>query len=106
MSILPPRRSSGRRSSHHVAHLGGALPITSPIWAETRHDGRVSVPTVVLLHGQPDSSASFWSLTRELRPRLPSGVRVVAPDRPGYGANPLPAPDYAGPVRWLRRWLR
>jgi pimeloyl-ACP methyl ester carboxylesterase len=65
----------------------------------------VSVPTVVLLHGQPDSSASFWSLTRELRPRLPSGVRVVAPDRPGYGANPLPATDYAGNVRWLRRWL-
>ncbi len=61
-------------------------------------------PTIVLLHGQPDSSASFWTLRRELRQRLP-GVRVLAPDRPGYGANPLPATGYAGNVHWLRRWL-
>ena len=62
-------------------------------------------PTIVLLHGQPDSSASFWSLRRELRVRLASGIRVLAPDRPGYGANQLPALDFAGNVRWLRRWL-
>jgi len=59
----------------------------------------------VLLHGQPDSSASFWALRRELRQRLPAGVQVWAPDRPGYGANPAPATDFAGNVRWLRRWL-
>lgn len=63
------------------------------------------VPTLVLLHGQPDSSASFWSLRRELAARLPAAVRIVAPDRPGYGANPAPATDFAGNVRWLRRWL-
>ncbi|MDQ2959181.1 MAG: alpha/beta fold hydrolase, partial [Actinomycetota bacterium] len=62
-------------------------------------------PTIVLLHGQPDSSASFWALRRALRQLLPAGTRVLAPDRPGYGANPAPATDYAGNVRWLRGWL-
>lgn len=65
----------------------------------------MTTPTIVLLHGQPDSSASFWRLRRELATRLPSGVRVLAPDRPGYGANPLPARDYAGNADWLRGWL-
>ena len=65
----------------------------------------VPTPTIVLLHGQPDSSASFWPLRRELLRRLPEGVRVLAPDRPGYGANPLPATGYPGNVRWLHGWL-
>jgi pimeloyl-ACP methyl ester carboxylesterase len=65
----------------------------------------VASPTIVLLHGQPDSSASFWALRRALAKRLPPRVRVLAPDRPGYGANPAPATDYAGNVRWLRGWL-
>ena len=61
-------------------------------------------PTIVLLHGQPDSSASFLRLRRALRERLPA-VRVLAPDRPGYGANPLPARNFAGNVDWLLDWL-
>lgn len=65
----------------------------------------VPTPTIVLLHGQPDSSASFWPLRRELLRRLPDGVRVLAPDRPGYGANPWPATGYPGNVRWLHGWL-
>jgi pimeloyl-ACP methyl ester carboxylesterase len=65
----------------------------------------VRTPTIVLLHGQPDTSASFWPLRRQLLDRLPVGVRVLVPDRPGYGANPLPATGYAGNVRWLRSWL-
>ena len=65
----------------------------------------VPTPTIVLLHGQPDSSASFWPLRRELLNRLPAGVRVLLPDRPGYGANPLPATGYAGNVDWLQDWL-
>lgn len=65
----------------------------------------MTVPTIVLLHGQPDSSASFWPLRRELRKHLRPGVRIVAPDRPGYGANPLPATSFAGNVDWLRQWL-
>jgi pimeloyl-ACP methyl ester carboxylesterase len=65
----------------------------------------VPTPTIVLLHGQPGSSASFWPLRRELLLQLPAGVRVLAPDRPGYGANPLPATGYQGNVRWLQDWL-
>lgn len=61
-------------------------------------------PTIVLLHGQPDSSASFQRLRHGLRQRLPE-IRVLAPDRPGYGANPLPARDFAGNVGWLLDWL-
>jgi pimeloyl-ACP methyl ester carboxylesterase len=59
----------------------------------------------VLLHGQPDSSASFWALRRSLRARVPPDVRIGAPDRPGYGANRLPATDFEGNVRWLNSWL-
>lgn len=58
-----------------------------------------------MLHGQPDSSASFWALRRALRQRLNGDVRIGLPDRPGYGANLLPATDFAGNVRWLRGWL-
>ncbi len=63
-------------------------------------------PTVVLLHGQPDSSASLLSLRRGLLDRLGSQVRVWAPDRPGYGVNPLPATDFHGNVTWLQGWLK
>jgi pimeloyl-ACP methyl ester carboxylesterase len=38
---------------------------------------------VVLLHGQPGSGADW----RQLADRLPAGLRVVALDRPGYGAS-------------------
>jgi pimeloyl-ACP methyl ester carboxylesterase len=86
--IVPPLRACRRRRQDTM-----------------RHHDQVPVPTIVLLHGQPDSSASFWPLRHELRSRLQAGVRVVAPDRPGYGANMLAATDYAGNVRWLRRWL-
>jgi pimeloyl-ACP methyl ester carboxylesterase len=65
----------------------------------------VLTPTIVLLHGQPDCSASLWPLRRELLRRLPAGIRVLAPDRPGYGANPLPATGLAGNVVWLQGWL-
>ncbi|HTZ45726.1 MAG TPA: alpha/beta hydrolase [Jatrophihabitans sp.] len=64
----------------------------------------MSTPTIVLLHGQPDTSASFQPLRRRLREQLP-GVRVLTPDRPGYGANPRPALGYAGNVEWLLGWL-
>jgi pimeloyl-ACP methyl ester carboxylesterase len=65
----------------------------------------MTTPTIVMLHGQPDSSASFWGLRRALQAALP-GVRVLAPDRPGYGANVLSARDYAGNVRWLFELLQ
>jgi len=40
-------------------------------------------PPVLLLHGQPGSGAS-WDLVTDL---LSDGFRVIAPDRPGYGAT-------------------
>jgi 3-oxoadipate enol-lactonase len=50
---------------------------------------------LILLHGQP-GLGSDW---RRLTARLPSGIRTLAPDRPGYGANPRPAGDLADGVR-------
>jgi pimeloyl-ACP methyl ester carboxylesterase len=46
---------------------------------------------VVLLHGQPGSGADW----QQVVDRLPSGLRVVAPDRPGYGASRQPAGGFA-----------
>jgi pimeloyl-ACP methyl ester carboxylesterase len=37
----------------------------------------------VLLHGQPGSGADW----RQVADRLPPGLQVMAPDRPGYGAS-------------------
>jgi pimeloyl-ACP methyl ester carboxylesterase len=57
-------------------------------------------PTAVLLHGQPATRASWWPVKRLL-----AGVRVLDPDRPGYGRNQAPATDFAGNVAWLMRLL-
>ncbi len=40
-------------------------------------------PTVLLLHGQPGSGSSWDPVTERLVDRF----RVLAPDRPGYGAT-------------------
>jgi pimeloyl-ACP methyl ester carboxylesterase len=45
---------------------------------------RGSGPSVVLLHGQPGTGASWDPVSRLLE----SEYRVLAPDRPGYGATP------------------
>jgi pimeloyl-ACP methyl ester carboxylesterase len=96
--MVPPRSPAGGSSQGEIGRRDQRNPAL-------RHDGDVPTPTIVLLHGQPDSSASFWPLRRELLLRLPAGVRVLAPDRPGYGANPLPAAGFPGNVRWLADWL-
>lgn len=49
-------------------------------------------PTVVILHGQPGSAVDSVRLRRA----LPSSVDVLAPDRPGYGANPSPPTGFFG----------
>jgi pimeloyl-ACP methyl ester carboxylesterase len=46
---------------------------------------------VVLLHGQP-GSRSDWQQLSDL---LPGDMRVLALDRPGYGASPYPAGGFA-----------
>jgi pimeloyl-ACP methyl ester carboxylesterase len=57
---------------------------TQPVVALDEGEG----PAVVLLHGQP-GTGDDWSLVTTRLPRL--GVRVIAPDRPGYGRTAGPA---------------
>jgi pimeloyl-ACP methyl ester carboxylesterase len=57
----------------------------------------VSGRWVVLLHGQPGSGADW----RHVAERLPRGLSVLAPDRPGYGASQRPAGGFAAGARAL-----
>lgn len=61
--------------------------------------GRAMTTTapVVLLHGQPGDH-SAWSGVLE---RLPSSVRALAWDRPGYGGNECPAGTLEDNAVWL-----
>ena len=52
---------------------------------------------VVFVHGQPGTGADF----AEVAALLPRGTNVLAPDRPGYGTNPLTARGAADNARWL-----
>jgi pimeloyl-ACP methyl ester carboxylesterase len=63
-------------------------------------------PVIVLLHGQPDISVSFWPLRAALHARLGHSVQVIVPDRPGYGANLRASTDFAGNAEWLEGILR
>jgi pimeloyl-ACP methyl ester carboxylesterase len=53
--------------------------------------------TVVFLHGQPGTSGD----SLRLRGALPPWLYLVAPDRPGYGANPKPATGFFGNARFV-----
>ncbi len=55
----------------------------------------VSERWVVLLHGQPGSGADW----QQVADRLPDTLGVLAPDRPGYGANTQPAWGFAAGAR-------
>lgn len=53
-----------------------------------REYGDPGGPPVVAVHGSPDSSA-IWALFNDAATRC--GLRVIAPDRPGFGGStPLP----------------
>lgn len=52
--------------------------------------GSRKLPTLVLLHGFPSSSAQF----RDLAPLLSEQFHIIAPDFPGYGLTTAPA-DFA-----------
>src|SRR5258705_13064439 len=52
---------------------------------------------VVLLHGQPGSGADW----KQVEARLPPGLNVLAPDRPGYGASRRSAGGFAAGARAL-----
>jgi pimeloyl-ACP methyl ester carboxylesterase len=71
---------------------GGAASAVSPGTADA---GEPCCHDVVLLHGQPGSADDWQSVVA----RLPSGLRVIAADRPGYGSNPLPAAGFAANAR-------
>ena len=55
----------------------------------------VSERWVVLLHGQPGSGADW----QQVADRLPDGLGVLAPDRPGYGASPRRAGGFTAGAR-------
>ena len=57
--------------------------------------------SVVLLHGQPGTGSDWDSVVHALPPRL----RTLAPDRPGYRANPLPPGTFRENAEWLVREL-
>jgi pimeloyl-ACP methyl ester carboxylesterase len=54
--------------------------------------------TMVLLHGFPSSSHSFRHV---IEPVASQGVRVVAPDMPGFGFSALPPPDRPFTFSWM-----
>ncbi len=56
---------------------------------------------VLFLHGQPGSGAQWWPLAESLR----ADHRVIAPDRPGWGAHPRPATTLEGNAKALSRML-
>lgn len=66
---------------HATARVGG-------IDLFYREAGPPDAPVVVLLHGFPSSSRMFATLI----PLLASGLRVIAPDYPGFGHSDAPSP--------------
>lgn len=69
-------------------------------------EGSPDAPIILCLHGQPS-----WSyLYRKMVPLLvDAGLRVIAPDLPGYGKSDKPAArenySYQRQVDWMGRWL-
>ena len=69
-------------------------------------EGKPDAPLVLCMHGQP-----VWSyLYRKMAPLLTgAGLRVVAPDLPGYGKSDKPAAredySYQRQVDWMGAWL-
>lgn len=69
-------------------------------------EGPKDGPTVLCMHGQP-----VWSyLYRKMIPLLVGqGLRVIAPDLPGYGKSDKPASrsdySYQNQVDWMGQWL-
>lgn len=70
-------------------------------------EGPANGPLVLCMHGQP-----VWSyLYRKMIPLLvEEGMRVIAPDLPGYGRSDKPAAledySYQRQVDWMGRWLQ
>lgn len=72
----------------------GAL-VTERLLLESRdlaiHDSRVEAPTVLAIHGfGSDGRSSFGAIAP---PLADAGLRVVAPDLPGFGLSKRPSPE-------------
>jgi haloacetate dehalogenase len=67
--------------------------------SRVRHGGDAGAPAVVLLHGHPRTSATWWRVAPEL---VAAGFRVVCPDLRGYGGSRAPA-DEAGHAQASKR---
>jgi len=84
------------------------LRIEDGSWLRIHHldEGPRDGPTVLCMHGQP-----AWSyLYRKMIPRLTAaGLRVIAPDLPGFGRSDKPAAredyTYQSQVDWMNAWL-
>ena len=69
-------------------------------------EGPADGPVVLCMHGQP-----AWSyLYRKMIPILTgAGLRVIAPDLPGFGKSDKPAAledyTYQSQVDWMNAWL-
>ncbi|MFJ9779030.1 alpha/beta fold hydrolase [Amycolatopsis sp. NPDC101161] len=62
--------------------------------------GRPVAGTVLLLHGS-GPGATAWGTWRPTIPALASGLRVVAPDIPGFGDTQRPADGVYTPSHWV-----
>lgn len=69
-------------------------------------EGPVGAPPVVLLHGEPTWSYLYRHM---IAPLAQAGLRVLAPDLPGFGKSDKPAEptafSYQALVDWTRGWL-
>jgi pimeloyl-ACP methyl ester carboxylesterase len=72
---------------------------TTHFWEYGPADARA---TVLAVHGFRGDHHGLESIAAHLVDGHPTGVRVVVPDLPGFGASdPLPTSDLDGYVRWL-----
>jgi haloalkane dehalogenase len=69
-------------------------------------EGPTDAPTVLLLHGEPSWSFLYRKM---LPPLLAAGLRVIAPDLPGFGRSDKPADvraySYQAHLDWMRGLL-
>ncbi len=70
-------------------------------------EGPIDAPVIIFMHGQP-----VWSYlySRMIPYFVGSGVRVIAPDLPGYGKSDKPSSredySYQNQVDWMGFWLK
>jgi pimeloyl-ACP methyl ester carboxylesterase len=74
---------------HRIRHRQAKVDGLDVFFREAGHPSR---PTVLLLHGFPNSSHGF----REVMPPLADVAHVVAPDLPGFGLSSSPTVDEYG----------